>query len=218
MHTEKKKQQDTAQAAEASKSAEGTQGANTAPGAEDTLDVGKLSLKDLRVLAKALIEENTQLEQKIDEFSAEYDAVKKKAEKAAQLTNMYNSLSRDFDSYRNRNKDIEKDSYDNAVADVALQVVPVLENLKLAISAITDTQSRSGIEMIVNQFESALKKLNVVAIDAEGQKFDPFLHAAVMAEETDEPDLKGTVKTQFSGGYVYKEKVIKQSQVIVYKD
>lgn len=191
---------------------------NTEENVADTkIDVSKMSLKDLRVFAAALMEENTQLEQDQKRLADENVKLTKIAEKASQLSNMYTTLSKDFDVFRTRNKDIAVTSLDNATADVAMKIVPIYENLKRAIQSIPEGSAREGIELIYRQFSDILTSINVERIPAESEMFDPYRHNAVMAVETDNEELKGRIQQVYSDGYVFKEKVIKQAQVIVYR-
>jgi len=85
------------------------------------------------------------------------------------------------------------------------------------LDSIPDQTSKEGVSMIYRQFDEALASLGITEIKAEGEAFDPMLHNALAAEDTDDESLKGKVKAVITGGYLFKDKVIKQSQVIVYR-
>jgi molecular chaperone GrpE len=184
---------------------------------QEGIDLNKLNKESLKTLAQALIDENTEIERQYNELKEQNGQLEKTAQKAKQLSDMYTALNNDFNNYRKRNAEIEASSKDNAVIDIALKIIPVYDNLKLALQSITNGSDREGVEMIYRQFTEALDSLNIQRIDCQGQPFDPNLHTALMAEETDDQSLKGTVKQVYADGYRYKDKVIKQSQVVVYK-
>ena len=184
---------------------------------QEGLDLNKLNKESLKTLAQALIDENTEIERQYNELKEQNGQLEKAAQKAKQLSDMYTALNNDFNNYRKRNAEIEASSKDNAVIDIALKIISVYDNLKLALQSITNDSDREGVEMIYRQFTEALNSLNIQRIDCQGQPFDPNLHTALMAEETDDKSLKGTVKQVYADGYRYKDKVIKQSQVVVYK-
>ncbi|MDD4003382.1 MAG: nucleotide exchange factor GrpE [Clostridia bacterium] len=181
------------------------------------IDLNKLSKENLKTLAQALIDENTEMERQFNELKEQSGQLEKSAQKAKQLSDMYTALNNDFNNYRKRNAEIETISKDNAVIDIALKIIPVYDNLKIALQSISNISDREGVEIIYRQFTDALDSLNIERIDCKGQPFDPNLHTALMAEETDDKSLRGSVKEVFADGYRYKDKIIKQSQVIVYK-
>jgi molecular chaperone GrpE len=181
------------------------------------LDLKAMKKDELIALAEALINENTELSRELESMKKEREKLDAVVEKARELSRMYASLSNDFDQYKKRNAEIEQTSFDKAVAEIALKIIPVYDNLKLALGSISDEKSREGVGMIYRQFGDIIASLGITEIKAEGQPFDPMLHNALMAEDTDDESLKGKVKAAFSDGYVFRDKVIKQSQVIVYR-
>ena len=72
----------------------------------------------------------------------------------------------------------------------------------------------AGMEKIKRQFEQAFKELEVEEIPAEGQKFNPELHEAVMRGQN--PDLEDEVLSRFlKKGYRLRNKIIRHSKVKV---
>lgn len=68
--------------------------------------------------------------------------------------------------------------------------------------------------MIRRQFEQTFKELGVEEIKADGAKFDPELHEAVMRGQN--PDLEDdAVEMVFEKGYKLRDKVIRHSKVKV---
>ena len=51
-------------------------------------------------------------------------------------------------------------------------------------------------------------------IEAQGKEFDPMFHNAVMQQPSDEYE-SGTVIQVFQKGYMYKDRVLRHSMVIV---
>ena len=73
---------------------------------------------------------------------------------------------------------------------------------------------KKGIEMTLKKAESALANLNVTAVDAVGEAFDPALHNRIMQEEIPGTE-PGIVAKQFQKGYKLGEKVIRHRTVSV---
>ena len=71
-----------------------------------------------------------------------------------------------------------------------------------------------GVVMVYKQFEDVLKKLGAEEIKAEGEKFDPNLHDAVMHVEDDTLE-ENTITKVLKKGYKLKDRIIRHSMVVV---
>ena len=122
----------------------------------------------------------------------------------------------DFDNYRKRNADLVKRARVDGKTDVILEILPIVDNFERATALITDVSVREGVEKIAKQFTTALEKLGVKEIEADGKPFNPDVHNAVMTEEVEgvEPDM---VTAVLQKGYVLDEKVIRYAMVKVSK-
>ena len=119
----------------------------------------------------------------------------------------------DFDTYRKRNLELSRTSRIDGEVEVLNGILPVLDNLTRASQAITDESAKQGVDLIIKQFESALKSLGVEEIEALGKPFDPNTMNAVMQAEGE--GESGTVSEVFQKGYVLKGKVLRYSMVKV---
>ena len=68
--------------------------------------------------------------------------------------------------------------------------------------------------MIYKQLMAVLEGLGVQPIEALGKEFDPNFHNAVMQQPSDEYE-SGVVMQELQKGYIYREKVIRHSMVMV---
>ena len=154
------------------------------------------------VNAESVAAEPTELEK----LTAEAEAMKALAQRT----------QADFDNYRKRNADSVKRARADGKTDAVLEILPVVDNLERAITAISDDSAREGVDKIKKQFTSALEKLGVAEIEAEGLPFNPDLHNAVFTEEVEgvEPDQ---VLAVLQKGYTLDGKVIRYSMVKVSK-
>ncbi len=98
-------------------------------------------------------------------------------------------------------------------------LLPVLDNLNLAIAAAEDNQSFEnligGVKGTARSFEQALMSVGVETIDTEGQKFDPQLMEAVEMKEFDDPELDGIVTAEYTEGYTFKGRLLRAARVQV---
>lgn len=135
------------------------------------------------------------------------------AESKAQLV----QLAADFENFKRQAARRESEARDRAVRSVIEDLLPILDNFKLAVDAAKnspDVESvRVGVEFILQMFEEALRNNGVTPIDAKGQSFDPLQHEAI--EEIESEEAPGTVVEEAQRGYLYKGNVLRASRVKV---
>ena len=144
-----------------------------------------------------------------------------KDEKDAKIEELQNRLMRlqaDFENFRRRNAAEREQLSTFVTADVVGKFLKVLDNFERAEQSVKTTSDMSaivaGMEKIKRQFEQAFKELEVEEIPAEGQKFNPELHEAVMRGQN--PDLEDeSIEQVFEKGYRLRNKIIRHSKVKV---
>ncbi len=104
--------------------------------------------------------------------------------------------------------------------DFLSQLLPVLDNLKLAVDASEKDPSiehlRDGVKGVLRSFEVALASVGVEPVPATGALFDPEIHEAIdMAEVNAEAD--GTITAEYSRGYRFGDKLLRPARVQVGK-
>ena len=113
-----------------------------------------------------------------------------------------------------------------ANADLLIQLLPIYDNLKLALRHVPDEQKKSdwviGIEHIKNQLNKLLEENGVEEIKTVGEKFNPELHEAVSVaksgkqkEGVKQPDKSGLIKEEMRPGYKLNGKVLYPAKVVV---
>jgi molecular chaperone GrpE len=131
----------------------------------------------------------------------------------------------DFDNFRKRTERERHETYQRALGDVVGRLLPVLDNFQRALDAQRSLEAGEseefrhllhGVELINKQFGGVLESLGVEAVPTVGHSFDPHLHEAVAAEESDEhaPD---TVMEELQRGYRLGEKLLRPAMVKVAK-
>lgn len=130
--------------------------------------------------------------------------------KIEELQNRVLRLQADFDNFRRRNTSEREQLATFVTADVVGKFLKVLDNFERAEAAVQKADDAagiaSGLEMIRRQFEQTFKELGVEEIKADGAKFDPELHEAVMRGQN--PDLEDdAVEMVFEKGYKLRDKV-----------
>ena len=170
----------------------------------------EVETQDLEEKYEALLEEKNQ----------EIEKLQKDLEKSESETQEYISLSQrlqaDFENFKKitdkRNQELVKFANENVIKDF----LDCYEDFGRALETENDEDLRKGIELIYNKFSDMLAKEGVSEIPAKGEKFDLNKHEALMVQ--DSPDVEnGYIIEELMKGYMYKDKVLKYSKVIVCK-
>lgn len=123
----------------------------------------------------------------------------------------------DHENYKKRVKRDIDDAVHRAVQNLLGSFLPVGDNLDRALSVVpegTDEQLLRGIDMVKQEFFSALKKHGITAVESVGRPFDPSVHDAL--QQIDSPDYPpGTVAMEYEKGYMRGEKLLRPARVIV---
>jgi molecular chaperone GrpE len=105
-----------------------------------------------------------------------------------------------------------------AVERIAESLIPVMDSLQAALAdhAADPATLRSGVELTQKQLGTAFEKAALAEVNpAAGDKFDPHVHQAMMAVESDaEPN---TVVAVMQKGYRLHDRVVRPALVTVAK-
>lgn len=137
----------------------------------------------------------------------------------------YLRAAADLENLRKRQKREADDAKFDAKSKVLKEMLPVVDNLERAIehaiaAASGDGQPPQspiveGVQLVLRQFTTAFERLDVMAIDAVNQPFDPNLHEAISQAESDQP--AGTVVQVLQRGYKSGDRLLRPSLVVVAK-
>ena len=132
-----------------------------------------------------------------------------------QLLDRVARLQAEFDNARKRGEREQIEFRDYATGNVVEKFLPVMDNFQLALQSTGSAeQLRSGVELIVKQMEEVLRSMQVTAISAVGEQFDPRLHEALgSVEREDVPDHQ--VVEEIRRGYKVRERLLRPAMVRV---
>ena len=146
---------------------------------------------------------------------------KKKDKKDQQIEDLTDRVMRqmaEFDNFRKRTEKEKAQMFDSGAGDIIEKILPVIDDMERGLAAMSDEEKESsfakGMEMIYKKFIGILEAAGVSAIDAVGKEFDPNFHNAVMQTPSEEYE-SGYVVQELQKGYMYKEKVLRHSMVMV---
>lgn len=139
------------------------------------------------------------------------------ASKNEEIAVRYLRLQADFQNYKRRTEEEQKNTIRYANERLILQLLDVVDNFERALATEKEHDNFFlGMEMIHSQLREILEKNGVEAIVADGEAFDPNLHHAVLTEESAEVD-EGHVIETLQTGYKLNGKLIRPAMVKVAK-
>ena len=154
------------------------------------------------------VEETTEITEENDDIS----------QKLKESEDKYLRLFAEFDNFKKRSQKEKLACYTDAVVDAVSEFLPVMDNLERALALeVTSDEAKAvkdGVEMVKKQMTDVLTKLKVTEIKALGEEFDPNFHNAVMQMPSEDVE-SGYIVQELQKGYMYKEKVIRHSMVMV---
>jgi len=165
------------------------------------------------------------LEQVFDEAEADAEAVENELDllqnELTELKDKYARVHADFDNIKKR---LEREKYtavEYSNEKFAKDMIPVLDSLEGALNSVkTDADKaelfdklKEGIELTYKQFITSLEKHGVTMV-AHDEPFDPNIHNAVQAVDSEDVESGQIVQT-FQTGYKYKERPLREAMVIV---
>lgn len=133
-------------------------------------------------------------------------------------------LKADFENFKRRVRERERQIAEQATAEFAEKLIPVLEGLEAAISAPADaptdidaaTSDQSGMEKIAKLLFSTLEAEGMEALKPLGEPFDPNLHEAIEHIPSVPAAVGASVVVEvFRTGYRWKGKLLRPALVKV---
>ena len=152
---------------------------------------------------------------------SELDAMQKQA---AEYLDGWKRLQADFENYKKRHSEQQKDLIKYATQNVILQIIPIIDNFQASTSHVPEDQKENpwvtGIMYIQKQLEGVLFENGVEEIQVkEGDNFDPVYHEAIENKEClhceGEVKFQNKIKKVVQKGYKIGEKVIRAARVVV---
>jgi len=163
------------------------------------------------------VEEQTEETPEVEEKPKKAPKKKKENEfekKYNELNDTYLRALAEYDNYRKRTQKEKEGMFADGIVKAVTSLLPAIDNLERALTAESkDAEFKSGVEMILKQFITALEALGVKEIECLNKEFDPKFHNAIMHVD-DEAFGENEVIEVFQKGFVYKEEIIIRHAVV----
>ncbi len=130
---------------------------------------------------------------------------------------------KDFENYKYRMDRERRGAFIDQISNLAVQMLPVLDNLNRALDSVEKTirekseefqQFYDGIALVNQQLGEVFNEMGVQPIATVGEIFDPNFHEAVAVEERDGVAVN-TIREEMLRGYRIGNRVIRHSMVKV---
>lgn len=137
-----------------------------------------------------------------------------KQAKIDELTDTLKRVQAEFENYKKRVDRDKEEFVKFAEKELIAKLLPVLDNFELALKNKDKIQDFiKGVELIYSELFSLMEKEGIKPIEAEGKKFDPELHEALLSEKSDKEE--NTVLEEMQKGYLFRDKVLRTAKVKV---
>jgi molecular chaperone GrpE len=129
-----------------------------------------------------------------------------------ELKELLQRTQANFENYRKQTEKRVTEIRKLAAKDTILQLLPILDNFELALKNSKDEKAfKEGIVLIHAQLNKMLENSEVKVIKTEGERFDPYLHEALMKVESDKTEDE--IVEEFQKGFTMSGEVIRHAKV-----
>lgn len=172
------------------------------------------------VTEEVVDEQTNENEEKQDENTTE--SLEKQMKKLEEEVNTwktdYYKVFADMENLKRRLEKEHQNSLKFMMQSFIEELLPVVDNFERSLNVQNPSEEvqtfLKGYQMIFDQLMNILKKNGVEVIEAQGKKFDPNLHQAVMTTQDENFDHNVVVE-ELQKGYKLKDRVIRASLVKV---
>ncbi len=131
----------------------------------------------------------------------------------------YLRLAAEFDNYRKRVERERSETWNRAQGQFAEKLLDALDDLQRVAHFNPETATTQslleGVQMVERKLLRALEAAGVEEVEAEGVRFDPTAHEALMTVPADSREEDDTVADVFQKGYRFKGALLRPARVRV---
>ena len=167
-------------------------------------------------------EEQTKKVKKIfkDEGKLSEELEKLKTENA-ELKDTFLRKVAEFENYKRRTDNEQANLLKYSGEHIIISLLPVIDDFERSLKHIKDAKDVNtvydGLKIVFDKLMKTLNEQGISKIVAVGKQFDVEFHEAIM-QKREEGVKPHTVLDEIETGYIYKDRVIRHSKVIVSED
>lgn len=160
-------------------------------------------------------EDNDSANRQTDEKDLQIQELEKET---AELKDKFLRKVAEFENYKRRTENDQFNLIKYSAASFLRKLLPVVDDFERSLEHIEDAKDinaiKEGLKLVYGKLNKALDEENVKKINAVGKPFDVDYHEAIM-QRPDNSVEPLTVLDEIEKGYMYKDKVLRHSKVIV---
>ena len=139
------------------------------------------------------------------------------ADKILEMNDKHLRLMADFENYKRKTIKERADLIKYGGEQVFINLLPIIDDFERAIQHLPEEDSpiKEGIVLIHNKFTSFLNSNGVKEIETKDAEFNTDFHEAISLFPAPSPELKGKIIDCTQKGYMFHDKVIRFSKVVV---
>lgn len=166
--------------------------------------------------------ENQKIESEVPESKKENFNYEEKIKSLENEIEKYKELAlrkaAEFENYKRRTENDQLNLIKYAAETFIIKLLPTIDDLERSLTHMTEETDvekiKEGIQLIYNKLIKTLNDHGVQKIEAVGQPFNVEFHEAIM-QKNDDSVPPHTVLEEVETGYIFKDRVIRHSKVIV---
>ena len=156
-----------------------------------------------------------------EEFSDENKKLIELEKQVAELTDKFLRKAAEFENYKRRTENDQLNLIKYAAESFIIKLLPVIDDFERSLEHIDTAKNndalKEGIKLVYDKLIKVLDDQGVKKIESVGKPFDVHYHEALMQKKADKVEPH-TVLEELEKGYLYKDRVIRHTKVIVSED
>src|SRR3972149_1328858 len=156
-----------------------------------------------------------------EEFSDGNKKLIELEKQVAELTDKFLRKAAEFENYKRRTENDQLNLIKYAAESFIIKLLPVIDDFERSLEHIDTAKNndalKEGIKLVYDKLLKVLDDQGVKKIESVGKPFDVHYHEALMQKKADKVEPH-TVLEELEKGYLYKDRVIRHTKVIVSED
>jgi len=156
-----------------------------------------------------------------EEFSDGNKKLIELEKQVAELTDKFLRKAAEFENYKRRTENDQLNLIKYAAESFIIKLLPVIDDFERSLEHIDTAKNndalKEGIKLVYDKLIKVLDDQGVKKIESVGKPFDVHYHEALMQKKADKVEPH-TVLEELEKGYLYKDRVIRHTKVIVSED
>ena len=154
-----------------------------------------------------------------EEISGEEKKIIELEKQVADLKDRLLRKAAEFENYKRRTENDQLNLIKYAAESFIIKLLPVIDDFERSLDHIDSANDalKQGLKLVYDKLIKVLEDQGVKKIEAVGKPFDVHFHEALMQRKDDKAEPH-TVLEELEKGYLYKDRVIRHSKVVVSED